>query len=51
MGKYIIDTKSNDNYFVILKEDGSQFVTISKKCNTLESVKRLIGVLHIKEVR
>lgn len=50
MEKYIIDTKSNDKYFVILKEDGTEFVKISKKCNTLESVKRFIGVMNIKEV-
>lgn len=48
--KYIIDCISNDNYFVITYLNGEKFVNISKKGNTLESVKRLVGVLNIEKI-
>lgn len=47
---YTIDTKCNDNYFVIRKENGEEFFKVSKKGNTLEQVKKLIGLINIKEV-
>lgn len=47
---YIIDTKSNDKYFIIKNENNEELFKIAKSCNTLESVKRMVGVLHIKEV-
>lgn len=50
MIKYIIDTKSDDKHFIILKEDGKQFCLIAKKGNSLEDVKRFIGTMNIKEV-
>lgn len=50
MIKYIIDTKSDEKHFIILKEDGKQFCLISKKGNSLEDVKRFIGTMNIKDV-
>lgn len=49
MTKYIIDTNSNDDYFLII--DGKKVVKLTKKCNTLESVIRLLGIFNVKEVR
>lgn len=48
--KYIIDTKSNDKHFIVLKENGNEFCKISKIDNTLDDVKRFIGTMNIKEV-
>lgn len=48
--KLIVDCTSNDNYFVITYLNGKQYAKISKKCNTLENVKRLIGVLNIEKI-
>ena len=50
MIKYIIDTKSDEKHYVILKEDGTQFCLITKSNNTLDDVKRFIGTMNIKEV-
>lgn len=47
---YIIDAKSDKDYFVVLYEDGNQFVKISKRGNTLETVKKFIGIINIKEI-
>lgn len=46
---YIIDTKQNENYFIILK-DNKEFMRIGKKTNTLETVKKFIGSSNIKEI-
>ena len=46
---YIIDTKQNENYFIILK-DNKEYMRIGKKTNTLETVKKFIGSKNIKEV-
>ena len=48
--KFIIDTKINDKLFVILKEDGKEFCKMSKSANSLETVKRFIGTMNIKEI-
>ena len=48
--KFIIDTKSDEKHFVILKEDGKEFCKISKSANSLETVKRFIGTMNIKEI-
>jgi hypothetical protein len=48
--KYIVDCISNDNYFVIKKLNGEIFVNISKRCNTLENIKRFLGILHIEKI-
>ena len=46
---FIIDTKSNENYFIILK-DNKEYMRIGKKTNTLETVKKFIGSENIKEI-
>lgn len=48
--KFIIDTKTNDKLFVILKEDGKEFCKMSKSANSLEDIKRFIGTMNIKEI-
>ena len=48
--KLIIDTKSDEKHYVVLKEDGTQFCLIAKSNNTLDDVKRFIGTMNIKEV-
>ena len=50
MIKLIIDTKSDEKHYVVLKEDGKQFCLIAKSNNTLDDVKRFIGTMNIKEV-
>ena len=50
MIKLIIDTKSDEKHYVVLKEDGTQFCLIAKSNNTLDDVKRFIGTMNIKEV-
>lgn len=47
---YIIDAKSDKDHFIVLYEDGKQFVKISKRGNTLETVKKFIGIINIKEI-
>ena len=47
---YIIDTKSNENYYIIRDENSKELFKIAKNGNDLESVKRMVGVLFIKEV-
>lgn len=46
---YTIDTKTNADYFIILK-DGKEFIRIGKKTNTLETIKKFIGSENIKEI-
>lgn len=47
---YIIDTKSNENYYIIRDANDNELFKISKNGNDLEAVKRMVGVLFIKEV-
>ena len=47
---YIIDAKTNKDYFVIRYEDGKELVKINKRSNTLEDVKKFVGVFNIKEI-
>lgn len=47
---YIIDAKTNKDYFVIRYEDGKELVKISKHSNTLEDVKKFVGLMNIKEI-
>lgn len=47
---YIIDAKSNDKHFIIRYEDGKELVKIAKSCNTLEDVKKFVGLMNIKEI-
>lgn len=46
---YTIDTKSDEKYFIVINPDGFK-VKISKACNTLDQVKKLIGLINIKEI-
>lgn len=46
---YTIDTKSNTDYFIILK-DGKEFMRVGKKTNTLETITNFIGAQNIKEI-
>ena len=48
--KYIIDTKINENYYIIRDANDNELFKISKNGNDLEAVKRMVGVLFIKEV-
>ena len=46
---YTIDTKSDDKYFIVINPEGFK-IRISKSCNTLDAVKKLIGLINIKEI-
>ena len=46
---YTIDTKSNDKYFIVTDPLGKSF-KVAKDCNTLEDVKKLVGLIHIKQI-
>lgn len=50
MTKFIIDTKSNENYYIIRYENGNELTKFSKRGNDLEAVKRFVGIMNIKEV-
>ena len=47
---YTIDTKSNDKYFIIKNNNTGSEVKVSKSCNTLDAVKKLVGLVNIKEI-
>lgn len=47
---YTIDTKSDDKYFIVTNNDTGSKVKISKASNTLDAVKKLIGLINIKEI-
>ena len=47
---YIIDAKTNKDYFIIRYEDGKELVKINKRSNTLEDVKKFVGVFNIKKI-
>ena len=46
---YTIDTKSDDKYFIVINPEGFK-IRISKASNTLDAVKKLIGLINIKEI-
>lgn len=46
---YTIDTKSDDKYFIVINPEGFK-IKISKASNTLDQVKKLIGLINIKEI-
>lgn len=48
--QYIIDCISNENYYIITKTNGDKFVNIPKRGCTLDGVKKMLGVMHIKEI-
>lgn len=47
---FIIDTKSDENYFVVI-DARNQRLNISKRGNTLEGVVAYLGKENIKEVK
>ena len=47
---YTIDAKSDDNYFIVIRESDKKTFIIAKKGNDLEAVKKLIGLINIKEI-
>lgn len=46
---YTIDTKSNEKHFIVTDPLGKAF-KVAKDCNTLEDVKKLVGLIHIKKI-
>lgn len=47
---YIIDAKSDDKYFLVINCESKTKIKIAKSCNDLESVKKIIGIVNIKEI-
>ena len=47
---YTIDTKSNDKYFIVINNETGNEIKIAKSCNDLDAVKKLLGVVNIKEI-
>lgn len=47
---YIIDTKSNDKYFLVTNTESGNTIKIAKSCNDLDSVKKMVGIVNIKEI-
>lgn len=47
---YTIDTKSNADYFLVINNEKGTSVKISKASNTLDAVKKLVGLVNIKEI-
>lgn len=46
---YTIDAKNDPKYFLVINEDGNA-IKIAKSCNDLEAVKKLVGLINIKEI-
>ena len=46
---YIIDTKKDNKHFIVTDPLGNS-IKIAKSCNTLEDVKKLVGLLNIKKI-
>ncbi len=46
---YTIYTKVDDNYFLCVRDDGRE-IKISKIGNTIEDIKKVIGITNIKEI-
>lgn len=46
---YVIDTKKDDKHFIVTDPLGKS-IKIAKSCNSLEDVKKLVGLLNIKKV-
>lgn len=47
---YTIDTKSNDKYFIVINNNDNTRIKVAKSCNTLDAVKKLVGLINIKEI-
>ena len=47
--EYVIDTKADNDYFIVINPQGFK-IKISKRSNTLDAVKKLIGLINIKEI-
>lgn len=47
---YIVDTKSDPKYFIIINTTTDNVFLVSKKVNTLENVKKLIGKNNLERV-
>ena len=47
---YTIDAKNDIDAFVIINNETGNTFKISKKGNSLEKVKRWVGVINIKEI-
>lgn len=47
---YIIDTKASATHFIIKDTTTGFNIKVSKNKNTLDDVKKLIGLINIKEV-
>lgn len=47
---YIIDAKNDEKYFLVINCETNQAIKISKSCNTLDAVKKLVGTINIKEI-
>lgn len=41
--KFTIDTKTDSNYFIVLDENKKQAFKVSKRCNTLDKLKKYLG--------
>jgi len=46
---YIIDTKKDDKYFIVTDLLGKS-IKIAKSCNTLEDVKKFVGLENIQAI-
>ena len=46
---YIIDTKKDDKHFIVTDPLGKS-IKIAKSCNSLEDVKKFVGLINIKKI-
>ena len=47
---YIIDAKSDAKYFLVTNCVSGHTIKIAKSCNDLAAVKKLVGLVNIKEI-
>ena len=47
---YIIDTKASTTHFIVKDTSTGFNIKVSKAKNTLDDVKKLVGLINIKEV-
>lgn len=47
---YTIDAKNDPKYFLVINNETGKAIKIAKSCNDLEAVKKLVGLINIKEI-
>ena len=47
---YTIDAKTDKDFYIIINNETGNSFKVSKRANTLETVKHWVGIINIKEI-